>query len=70
MWCEGEGGIMSWGARSESSETTISNEPNWFLPDQAENEEEEEEHQQVLKAEREKDNKFSPRYLHLSLIHI
>ena len=66
MWCEGEGGIMSWGARSESSETTISNEPNWFLPDQAENEEEDEhqQQQQVLKTEREKDNKFSPRYLH------
>ena len=66
MWCEGEGGIMSWGARSESSETTISNEPNWnWFPEQAEDDEKEEEEERVLtENEREKHNKFSPRYLH------
>ena len=62
MWCVGETGIMSWGARSKC-ETTLAGEPNWFP--QAPEEDE----SVSMRGGRENDdddenNKFCPRYLH------
>jgi hypothetical protein len=62
MWCKGEDGIMRWGGRSESSETTVSDEPNWFPH---ENDGSTEEGGRGGENDEDDDyDRFSPRYLH------